>query len=189
MSYLSLLLIAICVSIDALLVGFALGLNRVRLTLPNAILLGFWALCCSAIAMFLGLTLSTTLSFSLATWLSGLLLMGLGLYTALHHTYEIYHEKKQQTAPHLLPIKKTHNGFTLHLLGLAVALDASAAAFSLGLQKQNVIVTISLIFLAHALLSLLGNTLGRHHLLHKVCALRIAPGILLMGLGLSKILL
>ena len=75
-----LLILAISLSIDALAVGFSLGLKNIKIATGSLIVIGCASFTLAIAAMFFGSLLSTFFSPHFANLLGGFLLFGMGLW-------------------------------------------------------------------------------------------------------------
>lgn len=82
----TLVLLSVATSIDALAVGFSLSVMEIRPTLP-LLMIGGVAFCMTALGMFWGHRMAKSLGIgSWAEVLGGLVLMGIGIRILLEHT-------------------------------------------------------------------------------------------------------
>ena len=179
MSYISIILLAIALSIDACVVSFSYGLIFTEKRLKNAMLLA----CCTglfqgimpAVGYFLtGFVKSYIEPF--AAWIVFLIFTYLGVKFILE-AFE--REKEKQLC---IDLK------CLLLVGVATSIDAFSAGISLSLFGNRILKPAVLIALATFLNSSLGFYFGGKlkHLPTK--PLEVLAGILLIGLGIKSLI-
>ena len=179
MSYISIILLAIALSIDACVVSFSYGLIFTGKRLKNAMLLA----CCTglfqgimpAVGYFLtGFVKSYIEPF--AGWIVFLIFTYLGIKFIL----EAFEKKKEKQL--CIDIK------CLLLVGVATSIDAFSAGISLSLFGNRILKPAILIALITFINSSLGFYLGGRlkHLPTK--GLEISAGVLLIFLGLKALI-
>lgn len=206
MSVLSLIIIATAVSIDGFWGGFAFGLRKIKINFTSLLVISFWSVILSTITMFIGHFLKDYISFTFAKWISAILLFTIG-YTALKeglkHRSEHFkkHGMKEKIGikdlfrildnPLLADVDgendiKPSEGT---LLGLAVAMDASVAAFTVALAGFNPLTTPFLFGLTHFILIGLGNHVALRQLIHHFAEkFVLLPGMILITLGFLRLM-
>jgi len=205
MGTISLILIAVAVSVDGFWGGFAFGLRKIRIPLPSLIVISTWSIVCSMLTMLLGHSLINYISFTTAKWIGALLLFTIGIM-ALREGLK----QKKELADHeqkvpgynlkdlirvidnpLLADVDQQNDVKLSegsLLGLAVAMDASIAAFTVALAGFNPFTTPFLFGLTHFLLIGLGNFVALRRIFNYIGErFAMVPGTILILLGLARL--
>jgi putative sporulation protein YtaF len=202
-----LILLAIAVSIDGFWGGFAFGLRKVKLSPISLLLISAWSIICTMIVMIIGHSLKTIISFEWARYIGALLLFLLGILTLK----EGYKQKREHLEckrnfitynvrfrdlikilrnPILADIDNENDikPAEATVFGLAVAMDASIAAFTISLLGFNPFITPFLFGLTHYILIGAGNIIARqstiNHLGQKFSML---PGILLIALAILRL--
>lgn len=244
MSVLSIILLAVAVSIDGFWGGFAYGLRKIRIPTISLIVISFWSYICTMITMLLGHSLVTYLSLNSAKWIGAILLIGIGIYgikEGLEHKNNVKNEKLNEenvkeknvinnsqlplltsqpaidmafrgevnekekatkTNPLILLFKVLGDPLVADMdksgtispiegtiLGLAVAMDASIAAFALGIAGINPIITPFLFGFTHFILIGLGNIIATYRTINKLGEkLVYVPGGILIIIGLLRVL-
>lgn len=202
----SVLLIAIAVSLDGFWGGFAFGLRKIKISLPSLLVISFWSVVCSMITMLVGSNLKHYISLEMAKYIGAALLLLLGLFT-LKEGYNQKNEmcEQQKASPKLNIsikdlIKVLRNPLLADVdkendikpaegtvLGLAVAMDASIAAFTLSLFGLNPFTTPFLFGLTHFILIGLGNITARQSIINHVGErLTLLPGFILVIIALLR---
>lgn len=206
MRFISLLMIALAVSIDGFWGGFAFGLKKTRIPLISLIIISSWSIVCTMAAMIFGSSIKNYIPIEWVKYIGASLLLLLGIFT-LKEGFE--HKKKKN----IHPMNKPKNAFditklflVLHnpiaadvdeqndikpsestLLGIAVAMDASIAAFTLSLLGFNPYTTPFLFGATHFLLIGAGNLLAKLRIINYFSEkFSLIPGIILIGLALLR---
>lgn len=175
----SILIIGVAVTVDGFFAGFAHGLRNVRITGFQLLHAGAWTVPMTMSAVLAAKYVGHLLPLGCLPVAGGLLLMlagALALSEALHTGHGAHGENRR--------IRTSEAA----LLGIAVAADASVAAFSLGLLGASPVL-VPLVFAGlHLGLIFAGNRIGRMGVtgLANVRA-RMLPGILLITLGGIKL--
>ncbi|MGE4282432.1 MAG: sporulation membrane protein YtaF [Clostridia bacterium] len=210
----SVIMIALAVSIDGFWGGFAFGLRKIKITFSSLVLISSWSVICTMIAMLIGYYLKGYISMEAAKYIGAALLLFLGIYT-LKEGYssknevsvqkdkcQIQHEEKNikvnlsinelvkvlrnplradiDNQNDIKPIEGT-------ILGLAVAMDASIAAFTLSLFGFNPFITPFLFGVTHFILIGLGNIIARQNIINDFAdKLSMLPGLILVAMALFR---
>ena len=178
MSYISIILLAIALSIDACVVSFSYGLIFSEKRLKNAMLLagctGFFQGIMPAVGYFL-----TGFVKSYIEPFAGWIVFFIFTYLGIKFILEAFENKKEKQF--CIDIK------CLLLVGIATSIDAFSAGISLSLFGNKILKPALLIALITFINSSLGFWLGGKlkHLPTK--ALEITSGILLIILGLKAL--
>lgn len=197
-----LILIAVAVSLDGFWGGFAFGLRKIKIPLGSLIFISFWSVLCTMIAMLIGHYLRNVIPIEMAKYIGAILLMLLALYT-LKEGYEHKKENRGASIPkiNLHDLAKILQNPLLAdydnqddikpmegtLLGLAVAMDASIAAFTIALLGVNPFTTPFLFGLAHFVMIGSGNILGRTNLVSIFSErFSLLPGFILLLLAMLR---
>ncbi|ADP33395.1 sporulation membrane protein YtaF [Bacillus atrophaeus] len=210
MQMVSLLLVALAVSLDSFSVGFTYGLRKMKIPLKAIIVIA----CCSGAVMFLSMLIGGFLTKFFPVYvtekLGGLILVGIGawvLYQFFRPTKEqdyLLHEKTLLNLEvkslgiviHILrkPTSAdidrsgTINGIEALLLGFALSIDAFGAGIGAAILGFS---PITLSF-AVAIMSSLFVSIGIYagHVLSKwswIDKMAFLPGLLLITIGLWKL--
>lgn len=204
MGILSLLLIATAVSIDGFWGGFSFGLRRIKIPPGSLVIISSWSVICCLLTMLVGYQLQQYISIETGKYLGGFLLLLLGFFTLKEGQEQRNNLKKEQPEsiklnfrhllkvvnnPLLADIDKENDikPFEGTILGIAVALDASIAAFTLSFFGYNPYLTPFLFGLTHLLLIGTGNTLARLNLINYFGdKFSLLPGLILIVLGIMR---
>lgn len=208
MGLFSVIAIAIAVSIDGFWGGFAFGLRKIRISFPSLLIISSWSIVCTFIAMIIGHNLKTFIPIEYGKYIGAGLLVLLGIFTIK----EGYRQGKGETSARneIIGVKfKISNLFKIlqnpiladmdqendikpfegTMLGLAVAMDASIAAFTLALMGLNPYITPFLFGFTHFSLIGAGNILARQNLVSYVTEkFSLLPGFILIALGILRLL-
>ncbi|MDF2521924.1 MAG: putative rane protein [Clostridia bacterium] len=198
----NLILIAIAVSLDGFWGGFAFGLRKIKIPLGSLIFISFWSILCTFIAMLVGYYLKAFIPIEMAKYIGAVLLLLLALYT-LKEGYE--HQKEQRGSSKLKlnlhnlvkilqnPILADYDNqndikpMEGTMLGLAVAMDASIAAFTIALVGVSPYTTPFLFGLAHFLLIGSGNLVARTNIINSFGEkFSLLPGFILLILAVLR---
>jgi len=205
MHLISLILIATAVSIDGFWGGFAFGLRRIKIKILPLVIIAFWSVVCTMVTMLIGYNLKEIIPLEAAKYIGAGLLILLGTFTLK----EGYKQKQELSTnshdlcdikfsdlikiirnPLLADVDKQNDIKPMEgtLLGIAVAMDASIAAFTVSLMGVNPYTTPFLFGLTHFVLIGLGNVIARHSEINKLAEkFSLLPGIILMILGLLRL--
>jgi len=209
--FISLLLLAIAVSLDSFSVGFTYGMRKMRIPLKSIFIIA----CCSAVtmlgAMFLGELLTKIFPIYITEKLGGLILMLIGawvLYQFFRPTKEVGEEEEVEKTiinfeiktfgivinilrkPMTADIDKsgTITGVEAFLLGVALSLDAFGAGIGAALLGYSPIIMsvlvacMSSLFVSFGIKS--GHIFSRFSWMDKFSCL---PGIILIIIGIWKL--
>ncbi|MDR3050465.1 MAG: manganese efflux pump [Oscillospiraceae bacterium] len=179
MTTISLVLTVLAVSADAFCCGFALGGQRTRIRALSGLYIATWALALCCAAALAGHEARVFAPQAWAAPLGGALLMA----AAVMALAEAAGQRKRDAA---CVWRRNAGAGETTLVGIAVALDASLAAFSLGIAGVYPVAVALLMACAHGGLALVGNRLG----LRSVGRLRdwyvFIPGGVLLALALAR---
>jgi putative sporulation protein YtaF len=207
MDALSLVLLAIAVSIDGFWGGFAFGLRKIKISAFSLLIISSWSIICTMIAMIIGHNIKSFIPLEWAKYIGAGLLLILGIFTLK----EGYKQKKDKTESvkndnvykfnfsdlfkilrnpiladmdHQNDIKPSEGT----AFGLAVAMDASIAAFTISLMGFNPYLTPFLFGVTHFVLIGFGNILARLKILSFFGQkYKLLPGLILIGLALLRL--
>lgn len=209
MYYLSLLLLALAVSLDSFSVGFTYGLRKMSIPLKSIFIIS----CCSAatllIAMGVGEAITSLLSPDIAEKVGGFVLIGIGVWIL----YQFFRsDKSKQTSKEqkilvnfeieflgvvIRILRKpleadfdrsgTITGIEAFMLGLALSLDAFGAGIGAALLGYSpIFMAVSVAFMS-SFFVLTGIKLGRSFSETEwIQKFSFLPGVLLIMLGIWK---
>lgn len=203
----SLILLAFAVSIDGFWGGFAFGLRKIKISPFSLLLISSWSVVCTMIVMFIGQSLKNILSFEWAKIIGAVLLFLLGILTLKEGfkqkkehldrkrnfiTYNIKFRDliKILRNPLLADIDNENDIKPAEgtVLGLAVAMDASIAAFTVSLLGFSPVLTPFLFGLTHYVLIGSGNFIARQNIInHFSQKFSMLPGIILILLAILRL--
>jgi putative sporulation protein YtaF len=208
MSLFALMIIAIAVSIDGFWGGFAFGLRRIKILPISLIIISSWSIILTMIAMLIGVYLKNYISIEAAKYIGTSLLVLLGILTLK----EGYKQKKER-----IELKRSSGKYNFEfgnlfkvlrdptladydnendikplegtLLGLAVAMDAAIAAFTLALLGANPFTSPFLFGIGHFVMIGFGNIVARMNIVnHFAEKFALLPGFILILLGLLRLI-
>ncbi|MDK2934680.1 MAG: hypothetical protein PWP27_2490 [Clostridiales bacterium] len=206
-SVLSVVIVAVAVSLDGFWGGFAFGLRKIKISFLSLLMISSWSVICSMVAMLIGVNLKSYISLEVAKYIGAVLLLLLGLFTLK----EGYNQKNESTTqeknsikfditvqnlvkvlcnPLLADIDKENDIKPAEgiILGLAVAMDASIAAFTLSLFGLNPYLTPFLFGITHFILIGAGNIIARYNIInHLGEKLSLLPGFILVVMALLRL--
>lgn len=178
MSYLSIFVLAIALSIDACVVSFSYGLTFTQKRLKNALLLA------SCTGIFQGLM--PAIGYYLTNFVKSIIEPYAGLIVFLIFTYlgakfiiEAFYTKKEKQL--CIDLK------CLLLVGIATSIDAFSAGITLSLFENHILKPALLIAAVTFCNSILGFSLGDKLKNLPTKALEISSGILLILLGIKAL--
>jgi putative sporulation protein YtaF len=198
----SLILIAVAVSLDGFWGGFAFGLRKIKIPFGSLIIISSWSVLCTMIAMLIGHYLRNVIPIEMVKYIGAVLLSLLALYT-LKQGYEHRKENRGTTKPkiNLHDLTKILQNPLLAdydnqddikpmegtMLGLAVAMDASIAAFTIALLGINPFTTPLLFGAAHLMMIGAGNILARTNIVGNLGEkFVLLPGFILLILAVLR---
>lgn len=186
MSVAAVLILAVAVSVDGFWGGLAFGLRRLRIPAKALSLVALITVFCTCVTMEMGRLMQTVVPFAATKWLSAALLISMGviaLFDGVDHRSRLHAPGPGENGSEgEISVEESV------CLGLAVALDASVAAFSIGLAGYSPLVVPWLIGLIHFLLVGLGNYFGsRKRVVALVQGVAIIPGTILIAIGLLRV--
>lgn len=204
MSLFSLILIAIAVSLDGFWGGFAFGLRKIKIPFNSLLIISSWSVVCTMLAMLAGHYLKAYIPIEMAKYIGGILLLLLALYT-LKGGNEHRKEQRGNVQPKLNLhdlVKILQNPLLADydneddikpmegtMLGLAVAMDASIAAFTIALIGVNPFTTPFLFGIAHFVLIGLGNIAARTNIVSSFGEkFALLPGFILLILAVLRLI-
>lgn len=205
MDVISLIIMATAVSIDGFWGGFSFGLRKIRIKPFSLLVISFMSVICTMIAMLIGYNLKDFIPIEMAKYIGAGLLILLGILTLKEshkQDEELTNEKlklsefrpkdliKVLRNPLLSDIDKQNDIKPMEgtILGLAVAMDASIAAFTVSLMGINPYTTPFLFGLTHFVLIGLGNITARYSYVNRLGQkLYFLPGVILMILGVLRL--
>lgn len=178
MNSIALILLAIALSIDAMIVSFSYGLTFTQDRLKNAMLLAFFTGIFQGIMPILGYFLATAIKTYIEPY-APIIIFTIFLFLGLKIIKESFEEKEK---PHCIGLS------CLFLIGVATSIDAFSAGITLLLMGNKILIPAILITCITFINSLLGFSLGSklRHLPQKM--LEIPAGLILIGLGIKAIL-
>lgn len=205
MQWISVLILAVAVSVDSLAMGITYGLNQIAIPWSSRLALGLVSGCSVLAAMALGGLVEQRVNSSSAQALGGCIFILLGLYSL----WRSYQPKQPRVLVNLrIPIlglivqvfqeplkadldrSQTITGGEAFLLGGALALDALAAGIGAALIKLPLwpttlaVALATLVFITQGLKT--GTTLRTFP--QKGPDLRWLPGVVVFSMGLLKII-
>jgi putative sporulation protein YtaF len=201
-SFFSLILIAAAVSLDGFWGGFAFGLRKIKIPIGSLIIISFWSVICTMITMLIGHYLRNVIPIEMAKYIGAILLLLLAFYTlkeGYEHRKEIRGTLKPKINIHDLakilqnPLLADYDNendikpMEGTMLGLAVAMDASIAAFTIALLGINPFTTPFLFGATHFIMIGAGNIIARTHLVESFGEkFALLPGFILLILAVLR---
>lgn len=178
------LLLSIAVSIDLMVCGIAYGINKTRTPLSKIILVNLVNSTLFGVALYFGYIIGQHIPKFVTMFMNISILCVLGILKILQHFY-----KKDKGSE---KIKSSTLGFReAFVLGAGVALDAMAAGFGAGVGSGKSVLFCSIAFgislVTDILLFYLGKFIGLKVSQKNRLNLNWLGGVILIGLGISKI--
>ena len=181
-SYISLLIIALAVSLDGCGVGLLYGVRRIRIPVLSLIIISF----CSALviwcSMRLGDWLTTYLPPAMAKAIGAVILVAVGIWAILQFLFRAPTEADRDSSGDI-------SAFEAALLGIALSLDALGAGIGAAMVGFPALLTSSIIGIASGTFLATGLQLGKRAA--QVGWLRnmtVIPGLLLIAMGILKLM-
>lgn len=204
MELISLVLMATAVSIDGFWGGFSFGLRNIRIKPLSLFIISFMSVICTMIAMLIGYNIREYIPIEMAKFIGAGLLILLGILTVkgnqkqdktIDDNINLKNFKLKDLInvlrnPLLSDLDKQNDIKPIEgtILGLAVAMDASIAAFTIALIGVNPYITPFLFGLTHFVLIGIGNIVAMNSLVNKIGQkFYYLPGLILMLLGLLRL--
>ncbi|SEO82309.1 putative sporulation protein YtaF [Amphibacillus marinus] len=206
MNILSLIILAVAVSLDSLMVSFGYGLKKLRLPANVVVWIGICSGVIFGLSMMLGQLLTLVLTEQFTRYLGAACLFGLGCYSFF--TFDQPEPKRQVQRKYRFELKSIglvieilkqpsladldHSG---HISGvetfwLALALSIDAVAAGMGASLAGVSLWASVVISVTTMLFLtLGIRLGEKCAIKALPSLiRYLPGLLLIMLAISRLI-
>lgn len=192
-----LMLIVLAVSLDGFTVGFTYGLKKINITLITLLII----ISCSGFVVFCSMTfgkiISQFISPQYASYMGGIILIGLGMYLISSIVRAHFNNIKKKNSSYTaimkdpLIVDQDQSGSISAkealVLGLALALDAFGAGFGASMIGYPTLVTTILIALASGFFVFSGFKLG--HLIANftmINRLTYFPPFLLIIIGITS---
>ncbi|MFV9509748.1 sporulation membrane protein YtaF [Tepidibacillus sp. LV47] len=212
MGIFTLILIATAVSIDGFWGGFSFGLRKIKISYLSLLVISSWSIIGTMISMIAGYKLQKIIPLEAGKYIGASLLFLLGLFTlkeglkqkkeANHHTNQLNNKNlidnlhvknliKIVNNPILADIDHENDIKPIEgtILGIAVAMDASIAAFTLSFFNLNPFLTPFLFGLTHFVLIGLGNFLARNNMIYSFAErFTLLPGLILVTLAILRLI-
>ena len=204
MSLFGLILIAAAVSIDGFWGGLAFGLRKVKISFVSLLIISSWSILCTMSTMLIGHYMRNIISIEIAKYIGAGLLLLLSLYT-LKEGYEHRKESRGSQKPKINihdlakliqnPLLADYDNqndikpMEATLFGLAVAMDASIAAFTIAIIGMNPITTPFLFGAAHFIMIGSGNIIARTNVVENFGEkFALLPGFILLILAVLRLI-
>lgn len=208
--YISLLLLALAVSLDSFTVGFTYGLRKMSIPLKSILIIAGCSALTVLLAMAVGHGISLWLAPAAAETIGGIVLIGIGIWALYQFFRPTKSEQPAKDEKLLLQFEIKSLGVVIHILrkpleadfdrsgtitgleafmlGVALSLDAFGAGIGASLLGFHPLLMAISVASMSSLFVTIGIYLGRH-LSHKNWAANFSflPGVLLIMLGLFKI--
>jgi len=181
MDWITILLIAVSLSMDAVAVALSYGVTKSSITFSEATIIAFWFGGFQALMPLAGWLVGFNLRafiVSVDHWIAFILLAGIGA----RMIYESVSGKKKDKG-----VRSLKTG-TLFLLSVATSIDAFVVGISLALIDVRIITPIIIIGSVTFVLSHIGVFIGKNAGRFFVRKAEIVGGLVLIGIG-AKILL
>ncbi|GBF11355.1 MAG: manganese efflux pump [Tepidibacillus sp.] len=206
MGIISLILVATAVSIDGFWGGFSFGLRKIKISYFSLLIMSSWSVVGTIITMRLGNKLQDYISLNMGKYIGAILLLLLGLFTLKEglkqkkeaninrnviSNLKVRNLIKVINNPILADIDQENDIKPIEgmILGIAVAMDASIAAFTLSFFNYNPFLTSFLFGLMHFILIGMGNILARKNIINVFAEkFSLLPGIILVTLAIIRLI-
>ena len=205
---LSVVLLAISLSLDSLSVGLTYGTRGLRVGLAARLILGLASMSLSALALGLGQVAAGLVPAGLSRWTGALVLVALGAALAWRGLWS--QPADGDPSPTALEIRLRSLGLVIQILrepvsadvdrsgeitpteslalGLALAADSAGAGFGAALSGYQSWLLPPAVGLACTLLFALGHQLGARSPWRFTGRAAVLPGVFLIALGLLRLL-
>lgn len=178
------LLLSVAVSIDLMICGVVYGINKTETSFGKIILVNLINSALFGVSLFFGYILGQYIPITVTIIISVTILCILGVFKILQSVF------KENRIPEAQK-NKTLNFREAFLLGIGVAFDAMAAGFGAGVNSGNSILFCSMVFgislITDVILFYLGKLIGLKISNKSILDLNWLGGVILIGLGISKI--
>lgn len=159
MALISSLIFACSVNIDAFLVGMSYGIRKIRITIPQNLLISLISFAGTFLSLFLGRQLLFFLPSSLMEHIGGVILSGLGLFYIIKSFFYKSDELHTESLTVTLPLRE------ILLLGSALSLNNIGIGVGASFSGILLAPTAAVTFLIAVLFLFAGNHLGSAPLL------------------------
>lgn len=176
MSYLSILVLAVALSIDAMVVSFSYGLVYKEERFKNAMLLSFFTAAFQGFMPFGGYFITTGIKSNISNYADWIVFF-IFAYLGIKFIIEAF--QKQREKELCIDLK------CLFLIGIATSIDAFSAGITLSLSGNTILVPAIIIALVTFVNSNAGFFLGGRLKNFQTKWLEVFGGILLIGLALK----
>lgn len=181
MEFISVLLIAVALAMDALTVAIASGLIIKNITFRHVFRIGFhfglFQFLMPIIGWFAGTTIKDFIE-AFDHWIAFSLLAVIGI-RMIHNAFQLEEHKSKKDPSH---------GWTLILLSVATSIDALAVGLSLSLVNEPILYPSIIIGITALILSSLGVRFGSYLGSVFQKKIEIAGGIILIGIGIRIVI-
>lgn len=204
MNIIGVVLLAVAVSIDGFWGGFSFGLRKIKIPLISLLVISFWSVIFTMLTMLLGYKLQNYISLETGRYIGAFLLFLLGVFT-LKEGYQQHKGSKENNHkiklnfqdllkvlnnPLLADVDNENDikPYEGTILGIAVAMDASIAAFTLSFLGFSPLITPFLFGLTHFILIGLGNIMARKNIINQFAdKFSFLPGIILITMAILRV--
>jgi len=189
MTFFALFFLALTLSVDDFSVGLSYGLFKTRLSFKSLMVLVLGSATSTYGVMLLGKLIFTSIPDYISTWLSVIILGGIGckmIYTGWIGKDEASESAKSNSLTSTN--SKSVSLFETYLVGLGLGVDDFAQALGLAVAGFPIILTVFVLEIAEVIALLSGNLLALKGFSKKINGrLSIIPGIVLLLVSLYQI--
>lgn len=206
---LTIILLAVAVSIDSFTVAFTYGLRKVTLSLRAILLIGMMSCCIFLSSMIIGHTIALFISVQLADWFGGFLLICLGALvlrsvfqkkgTTIHQAPRVWKIEIKTLGVVIQILKKPLTadldqsghitGMEVVVLAMALSIDSFGAGIGAALVGLPTVASAISIGAATSLFLFLGLQTGKQlSSCNKFVRINMLPGILLIIIGIIRMI-
>jgi len=188
-TFFTIFLLALTLSVDDFSVGVAYGLFKTRLPFKSLLIMILGSATSTYGIMLIGKFIFTSMPDYITDWLSAIILVGIGCKMIYNGWKEEHDCSKLVKEPSVSSSNsKLVNFWETYLIGLGLGVDDFAQALGLSLAGFPIVLTVLLLEVAELIALLSGNFLALKGFSKKINGrLSIIPGIVLILVGIYNL--
>ena len=188
-TFFTIFLLALTLSVDDFSVGVAYGLFKTRLPFKSLLIMILGSATSTYGIMLIGKFIFTSMPDYITDWLSAIILVGIGCKMIYNGWKEEHDCSKLVKEPSVSSSNsKLVNFWETYLVGLGLGVDDFAQALGLSLAGFPIVLTVLLLEVAELIALLSGNFLALKGFSKKINGrLSIIPGIVLILVGIYNL--
>lgn len=188
-TFFTIFLLALTLSVDDFSVGVAYGLFKTRLPFKSLLIMILGSATSTYGIMLIGKFIFTSMPDYITDWLSAIILVGIGCKMIYNGWKEEHDCSKLVKEPSVSSSNsKLVNFWETYLVGLGLGVDDFAQALGLAVAGFPIVITVCLLEVAEVIALLSGNLLALKGFSKKINGkLNIIPGVVLLAVALYQV--